>query len=550
MSLAAPVFLAALLLLVPVLIAFLVRRQRRIIRVPSTIVWRLGAKSVAKSRRIRDLRRLLALIACLGGVAALVIAAARPSGSRGDAIVYVVDVSASMSGGALSEARTWLSREVAAQGPNANIAIVLAGSEPRVALPPSPPGPRTDEAIGAISAEKDVAAMDEAVALAEGLASTTGARIVVLTNRPIEVEVSSRAKKPEQRLFGRAARSAHVPDNVGITSLFTRTPPDARDDEEREASVTVATSSAVARRVHLVVTLAGRVVADRRIDVPDRGETSEHVLLRGAGRLVARITPDDGKTDALAIDDEASLEEIARRPPRVAFVHDDDEGASAYFIEKALRAAGIVDLVDVSSTGPPPSKAEIAVVLRDGTGRPAHVPAFLVGVEPKELGIEVRTVGKEATHLRSMALEDPILRGVFLDDLTTLRAKVVKVPREARTLVDLDAGPVLVAGGSGTGSWVWLGIDPEESDLVLRVAFPVLVGNVLAHLAGASQVVSAKTVPRAEVLLESPQIDAPLPTAGEPRWRLPVGPPTMLAAFGALLLALEAWLTFRKRWAI
>jgi hypothetical protein len=138
-NLATPAFLAALALLIPVLIAFLVRRQRQIIRVPSTMVWRLGARSIAKSRRIRDVRRLLALLACLAGVAALVVAAARPTGTRTDTTVYVVDVSASMAGAPLAEARRWLVREVASRGPGARVAIVLAGAEPRVALSPSPP---------------------------------------------------------------------------------------------------------------------------------------------------------------------------------------------------------------------------------------------------------------------------------------------------------------------------------------------------------------------------------------------------------------------------
>ncbi len=550
MSLVAPAFLAALALLVPVLLAFLVRRRRQVVRVPSTMVWRLGARSVAKSRRIRDVRRLIALLACLAGVAALVFAAARPSGKRSDAAIYVVDVSASMSGAPLDDARAWLARQVASLGPNARVAIVVAGAEPRVVLPPSPPGPLVDQAIGSLAAEKDSAALDESVAVAEGLASTSRARVVVLTDHPIEAEVSRLAEKPEQRLFGPRRSASDAADNLGITSLFTRTPPDAHDDEQREASVTVATSSHRARRAHLVVTLAGRAVADRRVDVPDRGEVTERVLIRGAGRLVARVEPADGSPDVLAVDDEASLEEVVRRPPRVAFIHDSAVGAGRFFIEKALRAAGVTDLVEVTPEGAPPSKTEIAVVLRDGPARPAGVPALLIGTEPPDTGFSARSVGRGETRLRSVALEDPILRGVALDELTTLRAKVAQnVPRGARTLVDLDGGPALVAGGAGTSSWVWLGIDPEASDLVLRVAFPVLVSNVLTHLGGASQVVTGKTVPRDEVMFATPEIATPLPTAAEPRWRIPAGPPTFIAMVGAALLALEAWLTFRKRWA-
>ena len=339
MNLVAPAFLAALALLVPVLLAFLVKRQRQVVRVPSTMVWRLGARSVAKSRRIRDVRRLLALLACLAGVAALVIAAARPSGKRADATIFVVDVSSSMSGEPLDEARAWLRREVAALGPNARVAIIVAGAEANVVLPPSPPGPLVDDAIRAIAPEKEGAAMDEAMALADGLASRLYARVVVLTDHAIEAEVSRLEQKPEQRLFGHRQNGSAPPDNLGITSLFTRSPPDARDDEEREASITIATSSGQARRARLLVTLGGRAVADRVVDVPQRGDATERVLIRGAGRLVARVRPDDGKADVLDVDDEASLEETARRPPRVALVRAPEAGAGAFFVAKALRAA-------------------------------------------------------------------------------------------------------------------------------------------------------------------------------------------------------------------
>jgi hypothetical protein len=421
---------------------------------------------------------------------------------------------------------------------------------------PSPPGPRIDEVIESITAEKDTSSMDEAVALAEALGSSSQSRVVVLSDHSVDAEVSRRATTTgtstagitEQRVFARGKGRPADQDNIGIASAFTRTPPDAQDDEEREASITIATSSSEGRRARLVVSFGGRIVADRRVDVPERGETNERVLLRGGGRLVARVEPADGKGNCLAIDDEASLEEAARRPPRVALVHQDGERAASYFVEKALRAAGVTELIEVNPDGPPPpSKADVAVVLRDGSGRPAGVPTLFIGSPPSETGIEARLVGKGETHLRTAAFEDPILRGVVLDELTTLRARVAKPPRGARTLIDLDAGPALIVGGAGDTAWVWLGIDPEASDLVLRVAFPVLVANVLTHLAGASQIVMAKTVPRAEVMLESSLVGTPLPMAAEPRWRLPASPPVLLALLGAALLAFEACLTFGRR---
>jgi len=314
----------------------------------------------------------------------------------------------------------------------------------------------------------------------------------------------------------------------------------------------LATSSPASRRARLRVTLAGRPVADRRLLLTEHGETTERVTIRGAGHLVARVSSDDGKPDALAIDDEATLDETARKAPRIALFHrtGNDVGIGAFFVEKAIRAAGVTEIVDLDANVSLPndlaSRADVTVTLTDGE-TPRSLPIFAIGAAPPVLGLQPRPVFQDHAHLRSLATEESLLRGVALDGVTTLRGQVADPPAGSRTLIDLDGGPTLLAGGKGKDAWVWLGIDPEASDLVLRVAFPVLVGNVLAELGGATQVVVARTVPRAEVGLVQSNPRAPLPTPGEPRWRVPVRPAMLLAGLGALLLAFEAWFSLRRR---
>lgn len=542
MTLASPYFLAALGILVPVLITFLVKKQRRVMRVPSTMLWRLGAKSISKSRRLRDVRRLIALLACLAAIALLALAAARPGGKRSTTTVYVVDVSASMANGPMEDAKRFLVGEVTALGPNGRVAIITAGAEPRLVLPPSPPGPLVDRTIHELTATPESSSLEEAMTLAEGLR----AHVIVLSDRAVDKE-ASRGGFTEQKLFGRGGKSE---DNLGITSLYTRTASDARDDEEREATIVVATSSKVARRARVKVTFDGRTLSDRALDVPAQGEVTENVTLRGAGKLVARVSSDDRKSDALAIDDEASLEEAARKPPRVALVRRKGEDKAAYFfVSRALAAAGVTELDDVDVSDPAPEKAEVAVVLEDGPARPKDVPSFFILTTPSDMQLAepAHAMEKEQARLRSIATEDPIMRGVALDEMTTRHALTITPPHGARSLVDLDGGPALVAGGSGRSPWVWLGVDPEASDLVLRVAFPVLVGNVLSHLSGASTIVAAKTAPREEVMMIRSEALRPLDAAATPRWRMPLSPPAFLAALGGLLLAFEAWWSFRRR---
>jgi len=545
-TLTAPMFLAALGLLLPVLLAFLVKQQRHVLRVPSTMVWRLRAKSVSRSRKIRDLRRLVALVLCLLGVAALVLAAARPSGKKSELHVYVVDVSASMADGPLEAARRWLDRDIATLGPNARVALVLAGAEARVVLSPTPPGPRVDQALAALKPEPRSAAYEESFALADALTSANGGTVTVLSDHALEGE--GLVHRPALRIFPRTGAT----DNLGITSLYTRPVPDAPDEGDREAVVVIATSSPASRRARLRVTLGGRPVADRHLLLAEHGETTERVTIRGAGRLVARVSSDDRKADALAIDDEASLDELTRKAPRVALIHrtGKDVGVGGFFVEKALRAAGVSEIVDLDANVSLPSdlssRVDVTVTLADGDV-PKNVPIFAIGATPPVLGLQPRQVFQDHAHLRSLATEESLLRGVALDGVTTLRGQVADPPAGSRTLIDLDGGPTLLAGGKGKDAWVWLGIEPEASDLVLRVAFPVLVGNVLAELGGATQVVTARTVPRAEAGLVESTPRAPLPTPGEPRWRVPARPAMLLALLGALLLGFEAWFSLRRR---
>ena len=291
MTLSFTVFpLAALAILVPVLITFLVKKQKRIVKVPSTLLWRLGAKSISKSRRIRNIRRLIALCACprrrCGARPPPLRAAA---GSRATSIVYVVDVSASMSGAPIEDARQFLKREVATIGPNGRIAIITAGAEPHVLVPPSPPGPIVDRGIANLDAKKENAALDDALALAEGM----HAHVIVLTDHALDKGIS-RGGWTEERVF----EHGKVKDNVGIVSMYTRTAPDARDDEEREASITLAASNGP-RRVRLVVTFNGQDARRSRRRHPEHGRSDgEHHASRGreaqregAAWTTARKTP-------------------------------------------------------------------------------------------------------------------------------------------------------------------------------------------------------------------------------------------------------------------
>jgi hypothetical protein len=344
-------------------------------------------------------------------------------------------------------------------------------------------------------------------------------------------------------------------DNLGIAAFATRPPPDARDEEEREAVVTVASSSDRPRVARVTVSADGQEIARRRVDVPARGEAEVRLrVVAAAARVVARVDPDDGIPDALASDDEAVIAAAARPEARALLITTADERsqAAAFFAERALAAAGVrrVFRVGPDLDGTVPSPGDIVVALGDGPTRQPTVPAIYLGTHTGALPFAgLHEVVGAGTRLRSLETDDPILRGVALDGVTIEHATAVTPPPGARPLVDLDGGTVVLAGGAGAGAFVYLGVDPAKSDLVLRVAFPVLIANAVHALGGAVDVAVADTVARSEIALrEAP----PEPGAGaiEPdaRFRIGVSPVAILALLGALLLSLEAW-AWRKGWA-
>jgi hypothetical protein len=469
MSFASPALLAALLLGLPVLLAFLVKRRRQIVRVPSTLLYRLAGAPSARRRRFRHVRHLASLLACLGAVAALVLAAARPEGGgRGETVAFVVDVSASMGAGGrgspLAQAQRFVSRAIAGGGRGDRYVVIAAGAVPARLAGPIAPGPALDAAVASLHAERGGADLDAAIELGASLVGQVGgARVIVLGDGGETAAglVSVRDVPVTRRMFLPAER-----DNLGVVAFATRPAP--------------------------------------------------HVLLLApAGNA-------------------------------------DEPAPAAFFVEKALKAAGVKQVVRVppAMEGLTPRDGDLVVALDDGPTRRLDVPALYLGTRAGALPVgELKNLADPATHLRSLEAKDPLLRGVSLDGLTIEHAVAAAAPPNARVLVELDGGPVMLAGGVGRSSWVYLGIDPLKSDLALRVAFPVLVANALSALGGAADVVVADTVARSEVTLRRASAD----TAAEaqepdPRLRFPLAPAVVLALLGAALLAFEAY-AWRKGWA-
>lgn len=544
-----PWLLIGLALLVPILVAFLYRTRDRTARVPSTLLFRRVALARLKSRRLKELLQRLAFLACLAGVGALVLAAAEPRGfGERRHIALVVDVSASM-GGAPEAAMRARVREILRESTGRDaIAVIAAGAEPRHLVGPTSDSTALEAAVDALAIEGGEADLVGALRLADGLVDGGHRpRVWLVTDggaSAIEEELALRAPLRVLRVGGPRA-------NVGITVLAARPPLDASSDAEREVLATVAASAGPARRVELVLSADGVELGRRALEVPGGGEAEATFRVLVAARAIrARVEPADAAfVDGLPSDDEATVALATSATPRAHLVAGPDEGA-AFFVERALRAAGVADVVRHAPDAAPARlpDGEIAVVLGEAPPTRIAGPTLFLAARGGDLPVRVAaSLDPDTTRLRSIARDHVLTRGVDLDGATIARALAIELGPDDEGVIELDGGTVVAMGGAGRGRWVYVGIDPAGSDLVLRVAFPVLVASSVAALSGATDVRVAPTLPRGETALAPSAILEGAPALPEPL-PLPVSLPFLLAAGAALLLLAEG-IAFARRYA-
>jgi hypothetical protein len=430
--------LAALLLLVPIALAYrrLPPRARRV--VPSLVLLRRlepGAVSARRARRIED-ALLLALLS--GALVALVVGLAATKDDR--PAIVVLDGSPSM--GAVAGDRTRIDRARSAltswldAHPDAPAGLLLT-SEGALAISPTLDHSRVREAIltAPTRADRDWTALARE--------SCRDARIVVASDGPHAAPASCDVTNVD---LGSAE------DNGGLVAVAVR-PTDALGGIE-VAVETLGTTGPL--------TASSEGVAFATLPI----EKNE---------LVTRITAPRGSFalslpggDALAADDRV---QVARTPlVRVLLVTRDPGG----FAARALDAHPGAALQIVAPTDPLPSDADVVFVedAPDASLPEARISVWLGEVEGS--GFAVKEVAR-----------DPIARGAASDWMRYVDPSAIHIASSIvfapgpKVLLDSSRGPLAVARDSDGRATIALGFGPRTSDLGLDVAFLHFVANVV-----------------------------------------------------------------------
>jgi hypothetical protein len=486
---AEPGALWALALALPVAALHLYRRRRRRLDVAFAPMLREAAGAPRPFAAWRRLADRASLVLRLLALACLVLAWAGPRAEPGAEprdLVLVVDLDvttrAREEGGAtrLDLEKRLARRLVAAHGPG-RAAVVAAGAVPRVASPLEEGSSAALDALRGLSPEAGRADLAAALRVA---------RSVARGERPARVvAVTSRALPPGEADGVEAAGAGTASDDQGFVDVAV-----VADAEGPKAVVRLVVANfADAARSR---TLAGRregttepPFPPRRVDLPARGEATVEVTVsrpRAGGLLEARLEGED----ALREDDAVALVLPPPLRPSVLVVH---AGAPRPWVPALLEALG--EAVDASASGTvaaadarAAAPRDVAVV--DGATPLASAPPaagwVLVGPFPASapwLPFAPGRLVREPVVWRADP-SHPLLRGVDLATARVARATTLGGPGVA-TLATVEGEAVVAEGRAGGVPWVAIGIDPDESDLPLRAAFPLLLRNAIRRVAAA-----------------------------------------------------------------
>lgn len=467
----------------------LVRRQRRERIVPFLELFvrdRSEARALTfLSRRLLWLSLLLLVLVAGALVAATGDPRWRSARSGGKDIVLAIDVSRSM--GALESGRSRLDRAkeearalVRSLAPEDRVTLLAIAADAESRSPTTGDPSALLAAIDALEVEDVHEDLGRAVELTNELLAGRA--------RPVLVLLGDGASAGSRQLDGLARgitvyapRLGRSVENVGIVAFAARRY--RRDPSQAEVRLVLRNAGERPRPTEIVLESAGRALDVRRVDLAP-GETHEASIrhLGGAdASFVARIRAVDGSTDALPADDVA----YATLPPRpelkLLVVSADD---------LYLEAAALLDESVVASVVSPEAFAGTAgydVVVFDATLPPSapSIPALYLAPRPVAGRFGPFTTRGErlAPPITRIAREDPLVRDLDLEDVAIARAPELVILPGDDVLVSSRSTPLLVRGRREGHPFLALGFDLRETDLPLRMAFPVFFVRALEELA-------------------------------------------------------------------
>jgi hypothetical protein len=482
--------LLLLLLAVPLIVLYILRVRRRKVSVGSTWLWAAAQRDLMAKSPFKRLLLQVPLLLQLALLAALAIALAKPArlaeGAFGEHIAVVIDVSASMSTQQAGDAATRLASAKAAAlelvnglAPGAQIMIVEAAHEPRIASPLDRDRARVDRAIRNVEQQEVVGNLSGAIALAvDRLKEFEDGRVVVFTDGYLaEPPELAKAKTPiEFILVGKPE------NNTAIVRVDARVYAEANRDLT-EVFVLLANYGTESREAFVTVRMDGEESPrdSRRLMLPPGDRTPVVLVFEAspaeAGRaLVVDVSPHD----AMPVDDVVFSKVPFGEELEVWYLTKAPTEESIWAI-RAFSADPKVRLKKGVLGSNDQSIPSDALVIVDGACPPADFPGGdLLVLNPGPgpcLGLNAKPPVKEPV-ITSWETGDARLRFVSLDRLHISEATPLEGGAHITELARADDNVIIRDASTPGRSATVVGFNVGESDWPLKASWVLFCRNI------------------------------------------------------------------------
>jgi hypothetical protein len=468
---------------------YILKLRRRTVAVPFSKLWEKILRDKEATSLFSRLKRLLSLLLQLALLALLALALGDPRAHaaflEGRNLVVLVDASASMQATDVSGAKNRLEagkEEVkkVIRGLGGSDRMLIAQMDAAI-TPLGPTSSDTSElerALDGLRATDARADFPRALRFAtDALRGAKNAEIVIVSDGRLgeAVDASGKVKVPDDVKLtyvpvGTAAR------NVGITQFSVRRYP--LDKSRYEVMLEVTNTGPETEEIELSL-LGDQTLVDLTKLRLKPGERLPRFYpnLSGASRtLEAKLRPVGASKDELPADDRAYALLPERRRAKVLVVTPGNTYLEAALLLDEYLDVQMISPRDYAARAGAPAKVD--VVIFDGA-TPADPPrAHAIYLDPRGPGSPVKIEG-EITQpgFDRIDRKHPIVRWTALDDVNVARGRKL-VPQPGDKVVGAsEQGPILVTGQRGGYKFVAMGFDTRDSDLPLRVAWPLLLLN-------------------------------------------------------------------------
>jgi hypothetical protein len=470
------------------------KRKRRV--VPSVFLWQRALEEIEANAPFKKLRRSLLLLLQLVALAALVFALARPlitmrslaSGST----VIIIDSTASMSSrdegtrSRLQRARELARDMVAGLGGGDRAAVIESSSRVNVRSGLTADHAALNVSIDDIQATDAAGNLTDAVRLAEQIARTErDAGIVVISDGaspPLASDLGS-VSDAARHVALRFVRVGQRAANVGIVAMNSR--PTA-SSARQELFASIANFGDREQAFGVELRIDGKLADARSVSLHanDRAALVFDALPQAGGLAELKLNlEDDLASDNLAY---AYLPDARR--PRVAVISDNP------FLLQAIAAN---DSLDARKVGTDVPLASFDCVVTDGaiaanvieSGRP------LLAINPSDVAGWWRASGaQEHPEITSVDRGHPVNSYLSYADVHIESMTRREASGWLRPVVSATSDGLILAGEEHSRRVVMIGFDLAQSDLPLKVEFPILLANAAAWLAGRDTPASERAV--------------------------------------------------------